>query len=410
MRAPRVSPALLRRLALALGVGGAATAASSGDADAIPLGPRARTAIPEARELARTIERNLLNDYAGRARLPENWRELFGQGGLRIMDMNNIRDAMKEAAHKVWEESGQQFGQRWSRVNSLDPNSPWRFEAPDTGYEVQLSRYLGDESPLSHRVRHPAAEAAHPERFRNTILHVMPPDKDLKAPSGEPIPGALAYAAEPWNKNILNQEQRRVGAGVIGFAPRTMAQIVPPPITPSDLRIGGKHHDTLRALLLHELTHRFNADIPPQLRRTDAVPYMRRQQEQMAFRAQHSLTMNNSMRSQTPFGLRPMPKVSEYSLQRGASRPKDIPDLANYVKRNRKTPEMEFVEREIQSWPGASFTTETTRGGHVKVTVTYNGRSKFFIAASTGSDKRGLLNMRRDMRHVLTDLGAVRIG
>ena len=50
MRAPRVSPALLRRLALMLGVGGAATAAGTDDAEAIfvPASPRLARAAEEA--------------------------------------------------------------------------------------------------------------------------------------------------------------------------------------------------------------------------------------------------------------------------------------------------------------------------------------------------------------------------
>jgi hypothetical protein len=68
---------------------------------------------------------------------------------------------------------------------------------------------------------------------------------------------------------------------------------------------------------------------------------------------------------------------------------------------------VEFGDRELESWPGVSVERDWTKR-HMRVTVTFQGRSRFVIAPATGSDARGPLNHVQDLRQVLREIGAER--
>jgi hypothetical protein len=65
------------------------------------------------------------------------------------------------------------------------------------------------------------------------------------------------------------------------------------------------------------------------------------------------------------------------------------------------------TERELENWPGVTFTEETGKG-HTKVTLHYNGQTRFVIASSTPSDWRSVPNHLAIVRREIRALGAER--
>ena len=65
------------------------------------------------------------------------------------------------------------------------------------------------------------------------------------------------------------------------------------------------------------------------------------------------------------------------------------------------------TERELEDWPGVSFTEETGKN-HTKVMLHYNGQSRLVIAASTPSDHRAIPNHLAVVRKEIRALGAER--
>jgi hypothetical protein len=67
-----------------------------------------------------------------------------------------------------------------------------------------------------------------------------------------------------------------------------------------------------------------------------------------------------------------------------------------------------FADRELECWPGVAVSRDSSHR-HMRVTVTYAGRSAFVTCPTTGSDRRGPHNHVRDLRAVLRGLGAERV-
>lgn len=67
----------------------------------------------------------------------------------------------------------------------------------------------------------------------------------------------------------------------------------------------------------------------------------------------------------------------------------------------------ELVAPEIREWPGATFTIDNSRP-HPRILLRYKNQSRFVVTASTGSDRRGPLNMLARVKRELAGLGATR--
>ena len=65
------------------------------------------------------------------------------------------------------------------------------------------------------------------------------------------------------------------------------------------------------------------------------------------------------------------------------------------------------TERELQDWPGVTFTEETGKN-HTKVILAFEGKTKMIVAASTPSDVRALPNHLALVRREIRALGAER--
>lgn len=65
------------------------------------------------------------------------------------------------------------------------------------------------------------------------------------------------------------------------------------------------------------------------------------------------------------------------------------------------------ADREVRRWPDAAITERTT-GKHCRVTLTYNGKSRFVIHPASPSDVRGVHRHVQDIKRTLTLLGATR--
>ena len=65
------------------------------------------------------------------------------------------------------------------------------------------------------------------------------------------------------------------------------------------------------------------------------------------------------------------------------------------------------TERELEDWPGVTFTEETGKN-HTKVTLHYNGQTRLVIAACTPSDVRAIPNHLSVLRKEIRALGAER--
>lgn len=67
------------------------------------------------------------------------------------------------------------------------------------------------------------------------------------------------------------------------------------------------------------------------------------------------------------------------------------------------------VEQELKNWPGVTYTLSRTNNGHIKVTYSYEGRTRFTISSLTPSDKnRSAKNFVKQTKATLRKLGAVR--
>lgn len=69
----------------------------------------------------------------------------------------------------------------------------------------------------------------------------------------------------------------------------------------------------------------------------------------------------------------------------------------------------DFVEPELRSWPGVSFTVEKPGKGHPRIVMHYRGRSRFVVVSSTSGDNRGGLNLITNVRRELNELGAKKL-
>lgn len=180
------------------------------------------------------------------------------------------------------------------------------------------------------------------------------------------------------------------------------------------IEIGRQYGDDIhdvRSAAMHEITHASNDQLTQRLAELLRNAYKDQRTrdhallaaEARALQSELSLRMSDEGRAALPFSFREYdPRIAPEILRTQERLFGRLPG-----KKRLKNDSTEAIDKELRRWPGVQIEYSYRKGGHIEAKLTYNGKSRFYVLPSTGSDWRGPKNAVAAVRRILAEqLGA----